>query len=55
MLAHDPAFVDARYNLLLLTHRGGANAEAHHHLDKLAEVAPNDPRLPALRAQMADR
>ena len=51
-LAHDPKLADARYNLALLTHSIGADDEARHHLDELAAIAPNDPRLPALRVTL---
>ena len=45
----DPTLVDARYNLALLTHRFGADDEARHHLARLLEMAPRDPRIPALQ------
>jgi tetratricopeptide (TPR) repeat protein len=46
----EPGLSDARYNLVLLTRRFGVAAEAQHHLELLAKIAPNDPRLPRLRA-----
>ncbi len=49
----DPKLVDARYNLALLTLRSGFKPEAQHHLEKLIEIAPNDPRIPALSALIA--
>ncbi len=45
----DRDHADARYNLALLTYRAGALPEARHHADELEAIAPNDPRLPALR------
>lgn len=52
-LAIDPKLADARYNLAELTHSVGANDEAAHHVDELAKISPNDPRVPALRAKLA--
>lgn len=44
----DPALLDARVNLVLLTHRNGAAPEASHHLAALAKSAPDDPRVAQL-------
>jgi tetratricopeptide (TPR) repeat protein len=49
-LSLDPKMADARYNLAILTHGAGADDEARHDLEELAAIAPNDPRIPALRA-----
>ncbi len=38
----DPKHVQARIYLVVLTHNVGANDEARHHLQKLAEVLPKD-------------
>ena len=54
-LSIDPKMADARYNLALLTHGAGADDEARHHLEMLATIAPDDARLPALRATLAKR
>jgi tetratricopeptide (TPR) repeat protein len=51
-LSLDPGLADARYNLALLTHSIGASDEAHHHLDALVAMAPDDPRIPALRTAL---
>jgi tetratricopeptide (TPR) repeat protein len=51
-LALDPKAADARYRLVVLTHAAHADDEARHHLDELAAIAPNDPRVPALRAEL---
>jgi len=50
----DPKMVDARYNLALLTLRAGAKSEAQHHLGKLIEIAPHDPRINALGAAILE-
>lgn len=50
----DPGRFEARYNLALLTWRAGAKDEARHHLQKLREVAPNDPRLAHLVATFGE-
>jgi tetratricopeptide (TPR) repeat protein len=50
----DPAFVDARHALVLLTARNGAKPEAKHHLEKLREIAAGDPRLAALEKVLAE-
>ena len=44
-LALNPGLVDARYNLVVLTHAGGFDDEARHHLDKLIAA---DPRYPGI-------
>lgn len=49
----DRSYADARYNLALLTYRAGALPEARHHLDELASIAPDDPRIGPLRASLA--
>jgi len=49
----DRSYADARYNLALLTYRAGAFPEARHHTDELATIAPDDPRIGALRASLA--
>ncbi len=51
-LALDPKLADARYQLVVLTHSVKADDEAQHHLDELAAIAPGDPRLPGLRAEL---
>jgi tetratricopeptide (TPR) repeat protein len=48
-----PNHKEARYNLALLAHDIGAEAEAKHHLEKLVEVAPNDPLVATLRRALA--
>ncbi len=52
-LALDPKLADARYELVVLTHGAKADDEARHHLDELAAIAPDDPRLADLRAALA--
>jgi len=47
-LEADPSLADARYNLAVLTFRHGVVDEARHHVKKLAETSPKDPRLPEL-------
>jgi Flp pilus assembly protein TadD len=54
-LALDPAQVDARYNLAVLTHGVGADDEARHHLQELESVAPQDRRIAGLRAALERR
>lgn len=49
----DRSHADARYNLALLTYRAGALPEARHHADELEAIAPNDPRLGALRESLS--
>ena len=39
-----PDLADARYNLVMLTWRNGATAEAKHHAEKFAQSYPEDPR-----------
>jgi tetratricopeptide (TPR) repeat protein len=41
----DPKHIEARKYLVLLAHRAGANDEARHHLQKLAELLPKDSPL----------
>ncbi len=53
VLRLDPNHVDARYNLVLLTNAAGATMEAQHHLRKLEELAPNDPRVVRLEDMLA--
>jgi len=53
-LSLDPKMADARYQLALLTHEARADDEARHNLDELQAVAPNDPRLPGLRAALKE-
>jgi tetratricopeptide (TPR) repeat protein len=50
VLALDPSAIDARYNLVVLTHSIGADAEASSHLDEMAKVSPSDPRIAPLRS-----
>ncbi len=52
-LAIDPGLADARYSLAVMTNAAGAKAEAIHNLEELVKIAPNDPRIPGLRAEMA--
>jgi tetratricopeptide (TPR) repeat protein len=52
-LAVDPRMADARYNLAVLTHAAGADDEARHDLEALTAAAPDDPRIPGLRASLA--
>jgi tetratricopeptide (TPR) repeat protein len=52
-LRADPKLADARYNLALLTHSVKADDEARHDLDELAAIAPGDPRIAPLRAQLS--
>jgi tetratricopeptide (TPR) repeat protein len=54
-LSIDPKMVDARYNLALLAHGVGADDEARHDLNALVDIAPDDPRIPGLRAMLARR
>jgi tetratricopeptide (TPR) repeat protein len=47
----NPKHQQARIYLVVLTHNAGANAEARHHLAKLAEIVPQDsPKLQELQA-----
>lgn len=49
VLRRAPRHTDARYNLTLLTSDAGAEAEAHHHLEKLRGLlGEEDPRVQAL-------
>ena len=53
VIADDPKYLDARFNLGVLTWQAGAIDEARHHLEKLREVAPKEcdlvqPRLEAM-------
>jgi tetratricopeptide (TPR) repeat protein len=43
-LKADPRNGDARYNLALLTSRAGVTEEARHHVRKLIDMFPDDPR-----------
>jgi tetratricopeptide (TPR) repeat protein len=52
-LALDPKLVDARYQLAVLTITAKAYDEARHDVDELAAIAPDDPRIPGLRAALA--
>ena len=54
-LALDPKMSDARYNLVILTHARNADDEARHHLSELKSIAPNDPRIPGLEAQLGGK
>ncbi len=47
-LKADPRHANARYNLAVLTFRRGIVEESRHHVKKLAEAWPKDPRLPDL-------
>ncbi len=51
----DPTYLDARYNLVLLTHDAGADQEASHHLDELRKAAPNDARIDGLARALSAR
>lgn len=51
-LSLDPKMADARYQLALLTHAARADEEARYNLEQLEAIAPNDPRLPGLRATL---
>jgi tetratricopeptide (TPR) repeat protein len=53
VLSIDPRHVEARYHLAVMTLQVGARMEAEHHLQKLTEVAPTDPRIPALQAALS--
>ena len=47
----NPKHEQARIYLVVLTHNGGANEEARHHLAKLAEILPKEsPKLQELQA-----
>jgi tetratricopeptide (TPR) repeat protein len=54
-LSLDPKMADARYNLVILTHARNADDEARHHLAELKAIAPNDPRIPGLEAQLGGK
>jgi tetratricopeptide (TPR) repeat protein len=54
-LSLDPRMADARYQLAVLTHGVQADDEARHHLDELAAIAPNDPRIAPLRATLQSK
>jgi tetratricopeptide (TPR) repeat protein len=41
VLTLDPTYLDARFNLAVMTHRAGADLEAHHHLDELQRREPD--------------
>jgi tetratricopeptide (TPR) repeat protein len=45
-----PRFVDARHNLVVLTHNAGIKAESQHHLRKLKKLIPGEARLAKLSA-----
>jgi tetratricopeptide (TPR) repeat protein len=49
----DPKHVEARIYLATMALQIGATMEAQHHIEKLAEVAPNEPRLGRLRAALS--
>jgi tetratricopeptide (TPR) repeat protein len=49
----DPGALDARYNLVILTHGIGADAEASYHIDEMAKVSPGDPRIAPLRSLLS--
>jgi len=51
-LRGDPRRFEARYNLVVLTFRAGARDEARHHLEKLRELSPGDPRVTTLAASI---
>jgi tetratricopeptide (TPR) repeat protein len=53
VLALDRTSMDARYNLVVLTHGAGADAEARHHVDEMAKISPGDSRIPLLRTLLA--
>jgi len=50
----NPRHADSRYNLVILTHGVGAQAEARHHLKKYAFLLPQDPRIPKLTALLKE-
>ncbi len=53
VLRLDPKHADSRYNLAVLTHAAGAKQEAQHHLRKLEQIAPKDPRVAKLKKALA--
>lgn len=53
VLAVDHDAIEARYRLAVMTHAIGADAEARHHVDEMAKIAPSDPRIPPLRSILA--
>lgn len=52
VLRIDPKHVEARFYLATMSLQIGARMEAEHHIQKLAEVAPDDPRVPQLEAAL---
>ena len=54
LLHEQPKHIDARYQLVLLTHSVGANDEAQHHLAELKRISPiADPRLTSASALLS--
>jgi tetratricopeptide (TPR) repeat protein len=52
-LRMDPKHADSRHNLVVLTYKAGATEEAQHHLKKLMESVPGDPRIAQLQAMLS--
>lgn len=52
-LKTDPKHFESRFNLVVLTRDAGARQEADHHLTKLQEAYPTDPRVAQLRLSLS--
>jgi tetratricopeptide (TPR) repeat protein len=53
VLRLSPAHVNARYNLAILAHSIGADAEAKHHLERLRQTSATPEQIGALTAALA--
>ena len=53
VLRLQPGHINARYNLAILAHSIGADAEAKHHLERLRQTAASQAQVAELQAALA--